>query len=475
MSASYLDAVNRRSEDALAVSPTCPPWEELPAPAILAAALHLARMWPDQNAALVAMDQCCRSWRVAVLQCDAVWDELCNTSGLVHRSRASYLKHRILRGGLLDKAFNSCHSYSYQVIYSRSLLRQPRIAPSPTARFPAIVNFDQARKCNSAPDTSWVFSERGYCAATDRVAWFTVHVHTRHDEIRVGFTDDREALMRGRAGMTYNEPHAWLYSDGSTVSGAYEAGRRPASVVRGRPTPWPKFTAGDAVTVRLDFEADEASWFLGLNEDYPAHAHTMHGLPKATLLYAAVVMDEAGDEIRFDPFVPRLWRRKAETMLRLARQYTDKHDVCMPRFMLARLRQASMLPLQWGCQLAAAYITSSTLRSGGVRSSDHTNNTRSDTSLKNGGQGAYAHPAVASCGVAAPDLVDKLLDGGADAVVDELFDKWLPAVDLDRTLTILLDRWRCAAPPQQHVAFPNANAGIGGEFLGWQPDDGDQD
>ena len=157
----------------------------------------------------------------------------------------------------------------------------------------------------------------------------------------------REALLERQAFMTYNEPHAWLFSDGKVVRGVHEAGRS----CRGpRRTPCPVFREGDVVTVLIDFARDEASWFVNLHSVSSAtHAHTMLGLPGGRL-FAAIVLDEGGDLIVFEPFVPANERRMAMALLNLARRHAPH---CTIPDSAAAL---GVRPIEWAAAVAGEFL-----------------------------------------------------------------------------------------------------------------------
>ena len=146
-------------------------------------------------------------------------------------------------------------------------------------------------------------------ACTGTYACMQVHVLSMGDEMRVGFTDNKDALLERRR-MSYREPHAWLYSDGSAVRGVFGGGRCLFDAT-------PAWRAEAHIAVRLDFDADEASWFLELGSPTEArHVYTLRGLP-AGPLYPAVVLDAAGDAVVFDPSLPADVRARGELLVRL--------------------------------------------------------------------------------------------------------------------------------------------------------------
>ena len=165
-------------------------------------------------------------------------------------------------------------------------------------------------KRSSSPDISWVLSERGFSRHTNRVVWFAVEVDVFSDELRIGFTDDPKALLERSRFMSYDEPHAWLYSDGSSVRGIHGGGEHLSRCA-------PSFGRGDIVSVCLDFERDEATWFVNLH--LPSSAvlvYTHRGLPPATI-HAVIVLDEANDAVRFLPMLSSSQRQRGD-MLRTA-------------------------------------------------------------------------------------------------------------------------------------------------------------
>ena len=159
-----------------------------------------------------------------------------------------------------------------------------------------------------------MYKRQGYSAEQDKVAWFQVYVKNFKDECRIGFTDDPASLLERRARMSYEEPHAWLYSDGKRMRGVTEAGQRNNPTAQAKIT---HFMKGSRITVRLDFEKDEASWFLEQLKQRPQHIHTTKGLPKGGPIHAAIVLDAAGDEVCFNPLVPDETRRTMEAILLL--------------------------------------------------------------------------------------------------------------------------------------------------------------
>ena len=152
-----------------------------------------------------------------------------------------------------------------------------------------------AVKRSAFPDTSWVFGGQSFCRERDRFAWFEVRVEQMGDECRVGFTNGKAALLRREAFMTYDEPRAWVLSDGSMAVGLHGGGEQLLQNA-------PRWGVGDAVAVRLDFEANEASWFLNLRGSGATHVFTLEGLPPGEL-HPAVVLDDAGDAIVFCPLL----------------------------------------------------------------------------------------------------------------------------------------------------------------------------
>ena len=325
MSSSFVAAAARRTDDVRS-DWRPPPWDELPGPALLSTALHLVDDWPDTTRALLSAAEVCRSWHDAMV-CDAVWAALCDVAGLVQHTRSAYIEHRLVAGGLLDESV-----LPDQLDYGVQL--SGRLGAS-------------CMKRSSHPDTSWAFSARGFNPEDDRHVIFSVRVRGMGDEMRVGFTDNREALLERQAFMTYNEPHAWLFSDGGVVRGAHEAGRS----CRGpRRTPCPVFREGDVVTVLIDFARDEASWFVNLHSVSSAtHAHTMLGLPGGRL-FAAIVLDEGGDLIVFEPFVPANERRMAMALLNLARRHAPH---CTIPDSAAAL---GVRPIEWAAAVAGEFL-----------------------------------------------------------------------------------------------------------------------
>ena len=352
MSQSFLTAASRRAADVWAsATHSVQPWDELPEPALLALALSLAADWPDENATLAVVFATCRSWWLATMHCDAVWRTVCCQAGLADGTgtRVAYMSRRALStGGLLDADVNPEQVSYHQHVAADALGEDGgqalHDAPEPAAR--PFWRF--GRKRASSPDTSWLFGERGFGPPYDHVAWFSVHIARMGDEIRVGFTDDRDALLHGNhIGMTYHAPHGWLYSDGRFTRGVHAAGRQHAHARH-----CPTFGPDDTVTVRLDFARDEVSWFVNLHDGpcHATHAHTMAGLPKGRLLYAAIVLDERDDLVRYEPHVPAAHRRTGEALLRLARRHADAHGA--PDFAVA----AGVTPFAWAAALAGHFL-----------------------------------------------------------------------------------------------------------------------
>ena len=290
-------------------------WEELSGPALLSIAFYLISDWPSKNRALMVLFRVCRNWH-ADLNCDAVWAALCKAAGMADslRTREAYISRRALLHGGLD--MSDQEELEFPVHFTTPLPTHP----SQQYEMPYADGCDRAgfiaKKRSSSPDISWVFSERGYSAEQDKVAWFQVYVKNFKDECRIGFTDDPASLLERRARMSYEEPHAWLYSDGKRMRGVTEAGQRNNPTAQAKIT---HFMKGSRITVRLDFEKDEASWFLEQLRQRPQHIHTTKGLPKGGPIHAAIVLDAAGDEVCFNPLVPDETRRTMEAILLLSK------------------------------------------------------------------------------------------------------------------------------------------------------------
>ena len=373
MSTSFISAATQRAVDVpsselLAATESSlfsvvVPWDELSGPALLSIAAHLVDEWPNTLFCLCSANSVCHGWHEA-LTCDLFWTMLCNASGLqLQHEKLSFGSIRDLyiafRGVSLStpecsRGYLDTNILPRQIVYDFDLpflsprTPTPQQGASSTGPEPYYHMCNQAcRKLSSHPDTSWAFSERGFSHHTDRVIWLSFAIESASDEIRVGFTDDREALLLRQgaaraieptclvrtheprlpfaawllpltprlaprvlrtAGMTYNEPHAWLYSDGSTVRGIHGGGRL---LTRHTAT----YYSGDVVTLCLDFEADSgrgaASWFLNLGSSSTARlVYTMAGLPADAALHAAIVLDERGDTVRFCPLVGARERRR---------------------------------------------------------------------------------------------------------------------------------------------------------------------
>ena len=76
------------------------------------------------------------------------------------------------------------------------------------------------------PDVSFAISKGGF---TSGVIRWSIHVLNFSDELRVGVTDDRKALLNMNTdgyGLSFNSKHLWCYSDGSSTKWPYAAGRR---------------------------------------------------------------------------------------------------------------------------------------------------------------------------------------------------------------------------------------------------------
>ena len=114
--------------------------------------------------------------------------------------------------------------------------------------------------------------------------------------------------------MTYLDRHAWVFSDGSCVAGVHARGAPAGGRARYRP-----FKAGDVVTVRLDFVACEASWFVNLHSvDEATLVHTVP-IDQGGELTPAIMLDEQGDQVSMQN-VPSAERRRAEQLLQLSRE-----------------------------------------------------------------------------------------------------------------------------------------------------------
>lgn len=220
----------RSDDDAIAKAS----WDELPGPALLSVCYSLLVDWPDTLRAVVSTIEACQAWAFCLRDSDELWRAIGDAAGLTEcTSLATYVSRR---------AVHSCPPWGY--LDGSIQPHQVRFAFVPGVAGQSVI------KRSSSPDTSWAFSERGFSRASDRSVWFAVAVDCFFDELRVGFTDNPTALLTRSRGMTYDEPHAWLYSDGSHVRGIHGDGRRL--------TPYtPPFRSGDVVTVCIDFERDQ--------------------------------------------------------------------------------------------------------------------------------------------------------------------------------------------------------------------------
>lgn len=140
------------------------------------------------------------------------------------------------------------------------------------------------------PDVSFAFGRAGFCAGV--VRW-RVRVCAMGDELRVGVTDDRAALLRGDFwGLSYQSPNIWCYSDGSMVDRAYAGGRRVGQ-------PLCTWGPGDVISVELDF-CQKALRF-SVNGEPACELRGEHFPSGAKPLFPLAVLDEGGDAVELLP------------------------------------------------------------------------------------------------------------------------------------------------------------------------------
>ena len=157
-------------------------------------------------------------------------------------------------------------------------------------------------KNSSWPDVTFAIGHRGF--QDGQISW-AVKVHHFSDELRVGFTDNWPMLLQ-REHMSFHDPHAFLLSDGSSVTGLWVRGRQQLkNYTFAMPTP---FRPGDVVGVELDFPSNQAQFYVNGNLEVrlrglPRHAGAAgeHGGGPFRPLWPVVVLDEAGDCVELIP------------------------------------------------------------------------------------------------------------------------------------------------------------------------------
>ena len=218
MSTSFLAATTQRAVDSSSVNAV--PWDELSGPALLSVAAHLLDEWPNSLFCLCSGNSACHGWHEA-LTCDSFWAMLCNASGLKHEAQGAsfgsskefYIANRGVslstpecsRGYLDTDILPRQITYEFDLPFlsPRTPTPQQHCTPQQDCRHLAsstcfeyhTMCTQACRKLSSHPDTSWAFSERGFSRHTDSVIWLSFGIERASDEIRVGFTDDREALL----------------------------------------------------------------------------------------------------------------------------------------------------------------------------------------------------------------------------------------------------------------------------------------
>lgn len=225
----------------------------------------------------------------------------------------------------------------------------------------------------------------------------------------------------------FEEPHAWLYSDGSTVCGVHGGGKKLAE--------WaPSFRSGDTVTVCLDFRQDRASWFLNLDDPSRATlAYTLRELPRNGAswndLYAVVVLDEANDAVRFIPFVSAAERRCGALLLAASNWYdcdVSQKRICTDERAIPTRVQGPAL-----CDEGVSYVASRIVRTALAR---------------------WANPPSPS----SPDLwmcfQDCYLESGVSEEIHAACPPWAP-----------------------RPAWHQVHATFGSEIIGWTAEDADDE
>jgi len=219
---------------------------------------------------LLGCIEVCRAWSTAITN-DCAWSGVCARKGLRCCSRHAYRAH--VTGLLFDASSELVHE-RLGTAYSSACTKKER----------------------TLPNVSWCFTRAGFDAASvDRVAW-TVRAERLCDEMRIGFTNDRDALLR-KERLTLQEEHAWLFSDGSVLPGVWSGGERldPFDDLIAR------FRERSVVGVLVDFEADRAAWFVDVDGSGDFRlTFALAALPEGTL-YPAVALGSVRDKVIMQP------------------------------------------------------------------------------------------------------------------------------------------------------------------------------